>query len=106
MYAAFVALAVAVVLLGGRMLRLEAMRAADAEILDQAGLQRTFSQHAGRLAALLVQNSSDATTRSRYAQALEVLVRRSANEALALEPQLQGLRPRPTAVAQDRKSVV
>ena len=100
MYAAFVALAVAVVLLGGRMLRLEAMRAADAEILDQAGLQRTFSQHAGRLAALLVQNSSDATTRSRYAQALEVLVRRSANEALALEPQLQGLRLRPTAVAQ------
>ncbi len=100
MYAAFVALAAAVVLQGGHTLRLQALRAADAEILDQAGLQRTFSQQTGRLAALLVQSAADATARGRYAQALEVLVRRSAEQALALEHQLAQQSQRSVAVAQ------
>ena len=94
MYAAFVVLALAVVLQGRQTLRLEALRATDAEILDQAGLQRTFSEQAGRLAALLVQSGNEASARESHFQALEALVRRSADEALTLEQLLTGLRQR------------
>ncbi len=85
MYLAFAVLAIALVLQGLSTLRLGAMSAADAEILDQAGLQRTFSQQAGRLTAMLVLAVDDAPARARHVQALRQLVSASTQDALLME---------------------
>ena len=85
MYLAFAVLAMAVVLHGWSSLRLEALHAADTEILDQAGQQRTFSQQAGRLAAMVVEAADDGPARARQAQALQRLVGTSVQDALRME---------------------
>ncbi|MDP1901808.1 MAG: EAL domain-containing protein [Rubrivivax sp.] len=100
MYLAFVVLAVALVLQGLSTLRLEELRAADAEILDHAGLQRTLSQQAGRLAALLVDAADDAPVRARHLQALQVLVNGSAQDALLMEALLARQMARSTELQQ------
>ena len=84
MYMAFAVLAVAVVLLGLGALRVEALRAADVEILDRAGLQRTFSQQVGRLAAMIGLAEEDAE-RERQMHILQALLGQSTHDALALE---------------------
>ncbi len=83
MYLSFAALLVAGTLHGWNTLRLEAVRAADAELLDQAGLQRTLAQQVGREAALLV--PAGAGARAAHVQTLEQLVRQSAQHALQLD---------------------
>ncbi len=85
MYLAFAVLAVAIVLQGWSSLRLESMHAADTEILDHAGLQRTFSQQSGRLAAMVVEAADDAPERARRVRALQQLVSASAQDALLME---------------------
>lgn len=85
MYTAFAVLALAVVLQGLSTLRLEAVRAADAEILERAGLQRVFSQQAGRLAAMVVDAAGNAAARALHVQELQALVDQSAREALEME---------------------
>ena len=84
MYMAFAVLAVAVVLLGLGALRVEALRAADVEILDRAGLQRTFSQQVGRVAAMigLVEEGAE---RERQMHILQALLGQSTHDALAME---------------------
>ncbi len=83
MYLSFAALAAAVGLQGWNTLRLEAVRAADAELLDQAGLQRTYAQQLGREAALLVQASG--AVRAAHIQTLDRLVRQAAEQALQID---------------------
>jgi diguanylate cyclase (GGDEF)-like protein/PAS domain S-box-containing protein len=83
MYLSFAALIVAVTLQGWNTLRLEAVRAADAELLDQAGLQRTLAQQVGREAALLVPASGAA--RAAHVQTLDWLMRQSAEQALQMD---------------------
>ncbi len=85
MYLAFAVLALALVLQGLSTLRLETVRAVDAEILDQAGLQRTFSQQLGRLAAMVTQAADDPEARARHVQALQTLVSISTQDALLME---------------------
>ncbi len=85
MYLAFAVLAVALLLQGLSTLRLEALSVADAEILDQAGLQRTFSQQAGRLAAMVAVTGDDAAARAGHVQALQQLVTASTHDALLME---------------------
>ncbi len=87
MYLAFAVLALAVGLQGLGMLRLETMRGADAEILDRAGLQRTFSQQVGRLAAMIGLADSD-PERVRHMRALQGLLTQSGLDALELEHKL------------------
>ncbi len=84
MYLAFAVLAVAVVLQGLAALRLESLRAAEVEILDRAGLQRTFSQQVGRVAAMVGLAEDDAE-RERQMQILQALLGQSTQDALALE---------------------
>ena len=84
MYLAFAVLAVAVVVLGLGALRMEALRAADVEILDRAGLQRMFSQQVGRVAAMVGLAGDDAE-RERQMQILQALLGQSTDDALALE---------------------
>ncbi len=78
----FAVLALAVLAQGYQMLRLEALRAADTEIADRAGTQRTLSQQVGRLAALLLAEPAE---RRRNAQALSLLLAQSRDEAQALD---------------------
>ncbi len=87
MYLAFAVLALAVGLQGIGMMRLEAMRGADAEILDRAGQQRTFLQQVSRTAAMMALADTDAE-RGRQMQTLQDLLSQSAQDALALEHQL------------------
>jgi diguanylate cyclase (GGDEF)-like protein/PAS domain S-box-containing protein len=82
MYLAFAAVALAVGVQGLSNVRLEDVRATEAEILDQAGLQRTFSQQIGRVAALLV---AEPEARKSHIDAMAQLMERSAQDALQLE---------------------
>ena len=84
MYVAFAVLAVAVVLQGLAALRVESLRAAEVEILDRAGLQRTFSQQVGRVAAM-VGLAEDEAERQRQMDILQGLLGQSTHDALALE---------------------
>ena len=85
MYGAFVALALAVLALAASTLRLESARAADTEILDEAGLQRTSSQQIGRLAALIAMHAADPGQRETHAQALDLVLTQSTAQALLLD---------------------
>jgi PAS domain S-box-containing protein len=87
MYAAFAVLAVAMVFLGLSALRMEALRSADVDILDGAGLQRTFAQQVGRVAAMIGLAEDDAE-RERQMQILQALLGQSTLDALRLEHQL------------------
>jgi diguanylate cyclase (GGDEF)-like protein/PAS domain S-box-containing protein len=87
MYGAFVVLALAVLAQGWNTLRLEDERATDAVIQDKAGLQRTFSQQIGRVAALIGAAGSAPVVRTRHADALTVMM----GEASADAQTLQGL---------------
>ena len=87
MYLAFAVLAVAMVTLGSGVLRMEALRAADVEILDRAGLQRTFAQQVGRIAAMIGLAEEDAE-RTRQMRLLQALLEQSAQDALVLEKHL------------------
>jgi len=100
MYLAFAVLAVALGLQGLSTLRLESLRMADAEILDQAGLQRTFSQQAGRLAAMVMSAAGDAPARARHVQALQLLVSGSTQDALLMEALLARQMSRSAALQQ------
>ena len=101
MYLAFVVLAGATALQGLNTLRLEEVRAADARIIDQTGLQSTFALQVGRLAEMLVHNAGDLPGRVRHTQTLQALVRQSRDDALEMEqlvatqlqrsPELRGL---------------
>ncbi|MBX3600702.1 MAG: EAL domain-containing protein [Rubrivivax sp.] len=82
LWAAFAVIGLAVLLQGWNTLRLEQVRAADAEILDRAGMQRTFSQQLARLAAQL---QAEPALRSRRADALATVFATSSLDALALE---------------------
>ncbi|RVU45258.1 bifunctional diguanylate cyclase/phosphodiesterase [Rubrivivax rivuli] len=87
MYLAFAVLALAVGLQGLAMMRLESMRSADAEILDRAGLQRTFLQKVARTGAMLALAETDGERKPQM-QGLQDLLAQSAQDALALEHQL------------------
>ena len=84
MYSAFAVMAVAVVVLGLNAMRMEELRTADMEILDRAGLQRTFSQQVGRVAAMIGLAEDDAE-RERQMFILQELLGQSTHDALALE---------------------
>jgi PAS domain S-box-containing protein len=84
MYLAFAVLAVAVVLLGQAVLRLEALHTADVELLDRAGVQRIFAQQAGRTAALIGLADSEAE-RDQQMRLLEGLIGQSTQDALVLD---------------------
>ena len=84
MYLAFVTLAVAMLVQGWNALRLEALRAADADITGRAALQGTFSQQIGRMAALIELSSSDLLQRTRNADALAVMLVQQGADALML----------------------
>ena len=94
-YLAFALLALAIVAQAWNTLRVDALRSADAEIVERAGSQRTAIEQAGRLAALLV---AEPAARERHAQALGQILASSGDEATALEGQLQrqGLRAEPS----------
>jgi diguanylate cyclase (GGDEF)-like protein/PAS domain S-box-containing protein len=100
MYLAFAVLAVALVLQGLSVLRLESLNMADAEILDKAGLQRTFSQQAGRLAAMVAVNADDLPARQRHVLALQQLVTASTQHALQMDALLARQMSRSTALQQ------
>ena len=89
MYLAFVTLAVAMLAQGWNALRLEALRAADAEITNRAALQGTFSQQIGRMAALIELISSDPALRARTADALGVMLVQQGADALTLHAMLE-----------------
>ena len=99
MYLAFTALAVAVCLQGLSTLRLEEARAADAEILDKAGLLRTLSQHIGLEAALVAGAADNPALRTRHADALSVVMAQSSVDALHLETLLTQEMQRSSATA-------
>ena len=82
MYFAFAAVAVAVAVQGALTLRHEHLRAADVEILDLAGLQRTRTQQIGREAALLV---AEPAARQQHTKALSDVVTLSVQDALQTE---------------------
>jgi diguanylate cyclase (GGDEF)-like protein/PAS domain S-box-containing protein len=82
LWAAFVVIGVAALVQGWNTLRLEQVRAADAEILDRAGMQRTFSQQIARLAAQMM---AEPELRHRRADALATVFTTSSQDALALE---------------------
>ena len=84
MYVAFVTLAVAMLAQGWNALRLEALRAVDAEITNRAALQGTFSQQIGRMAALIELNQGDPALRARLADALGVMLVQQGADALVL----------------------
>jgi PAS domain S-box-containing protein len=83
MYVAFVVLAVVMVLMGLGALRMEALRAADVEILDAASQQRTFAQRLGHLAALV--ELSEGPARQQKMDELAALIQQSKAGALAME---------------------
>lgn len=89
MYLAFVTLAVAMLAQGWNALRLEALRAADAEITNRAALQGTFSQQIGRMAALIELSSNDSALRARTADALGVMLVQQGADALTLHALLE-----------------
>jgi diguanylate cyclase (GGDEF)-like protein/PAS domain S-box-containing protein len=82
LWAAFVVVGIAVLVQGWNTLRLEQVRAADAEILDRAGMQRTFSQQIARLAAQML---AEPELLHRRADALATVFATSSQDALALE---------------------
>ncbi|MDP3613793.1 MAG: hypothetical protein Q8R98_18285, partial [Rubrivivax sp.] len=87
MYLAFLALALAVALQGFLSLRLESVRAVDAELLVLAGQQRKLAQQLGRQAALLAQavNMAAAPAPAAHGQTLTEMLRRFSVSALRLE---------------------
>ncbi len=85
-YLAFLVLALGLLAHGWHTLRLEAVRADDAETLDRAGMQRTFTQQMARLA---VQIQAEPEQRQRHAQALAGVFNQSASDGLLLEHLLQ-----------------
>ncbi|MBX3636745.1 MAG: PAS domain S-box protein, partial [Rubrivivax sp.] len=82
LWAAFAVIGLAVLVQGWNTLRLEAVRTADAEILDRAGMQRTFSQQIARLAAQML---AEPELLHRRADALATVFATSSQDALALE---------------------
>ncbi len=89
MYLAFLVIALAVLVQGRNTLELETVRSADAELLEDAGLQRMSAQQIGRLAAWLA--LSEPAQRAAPTQALEQALRRSADDALRTETVLARL---------------
>ena len=89
MYLAFLALALAVALQGFLSLRLESVRAVDAELLDLAGQQRKLAQQLGRQAALMAQPmdiaAAEASVPADHAHTLTDMLRRFSGSALRLE---------------------
>ena len=85
-YAAFVAIAGAVLVGGVLNLRLEDVRSADAAALEQTVAQRTTAQQTGRLAALMV---LDPANRGARGDSLAELLARSRSDALRLDDLLK-----------------
>ncbi|HLL20248.1 MAG TPA: diguanylate cyclase, partial [Rubrivivax sp.] len=84
MYLAFLTLALAMLAQGWNALRLEALRAADAEITNRASLQGTFSQQIGRMAALIELSGADGATRARNTEALSGMLAQQGADALSM----------------------
>ncbi|HLL11802.1 MAG TPA: EAL domain-containing protein [Rubrivivax sp.] len=89
MYLAFLTLAVAMLTQGWNALRLEALRAVDAEITNRASLQGTFSQQIGRMAALIELSIGDEAQRARNAEALSAMLVQQGADALTLNELLK-----------------
>jgi len=87
LYLAFGLLALAVLAQGVHLLRLEAQRRADAEIVARALEQRMWVLQSGRLAALIV---ADPAARTSHAQALGRLLAQATDDAATLEALLAG----------------
>ncbi len=91
LYIVFAVLSLAVIVQAALTLRLEELRSADAEILERAGLHRTFTQQIGRQAALIV---AEPAQRIAQRDLLSALLARSAAEALEIDAllahQIQG----------------
>ena len=89
MYLVFLVLALAVALQGLLSLRLEAVRAVDAELLDLAGQQRKLAQQLGRQAALMAMAvaapAADGNTPAAQAGVLADMLRTFSSKALLLE---------------------
>ena len=86
MYLAFAALAVLALFQAGYAQRFEAIRAVDADIINLAGTQRTFTQQMGRLAALA---AADDRVVPEHVQPLAEALDRSRSDALMVEALLK-----------------
>jgi diguanylate cyclase (GGDEF)-like protein/PAS domain S-box-containing protein len=82
MYLAFVALATAVGVQAWTSLRLDDLRVADLEILQQAALQRRFTQQMGSAAALLL---AQPQARQGHMERMAQLMERSIRDTLVME---------------------
>ncbi len=89
MYLTFSILALGMLAQGWNTLRLETLRAADAEMLDRAAFQRAFSQQIGRMAALITLSRGDPPQRTRHADALGVMLLQQGDDALTLHELLE-----------------
>jgi PAS domain S-box-containing protein/diguanylate cyclase (GGDEF)-like protein len=100
MVLAFGVLALAVLAQGYNVLRLEAQRRADADVVTRAGEQHTLVLQFGRQASLI---AADPAGRASHTQALGQLLAQSGDDALALEALLArpGFLPRPLGGAGD-----
>jgi len=89
MYTTFVALAVAMALLGWFVLGLERLRSTDAELVERAAQQRARAQEIGRQALQLTQIGATPVTQEQEALALVDLLRLSVARSLELDELLQ-----------------
>ena len=85
MYATFVAMAVAVALLGWFVFGLERLRSADAELVERAAQQRARAQEIGRQALQLTQIGATPVTQEQEALVLVDLLRLSVTRSLELD---------------------
>ncbi len=97
MYLAFGAVAVAVGVQGVLTLRHESLRAADVEILDLAGQQRTRTQQIGRQSAMLL---AEPSARAQHAQVLSDVLALSVQDALQTDTLLAQQMARSSDIAQ------